>query len=123
MAYYCLTSGVRILPLACHSGDRVKYLYRRHLEGMVILFLPACRFAGMFLLVLHFERMTGRVLPASHSEQKTGQAHLEQIVEEVVLPACWSEQNLTSPAAKKEGLILAVYYPAGKVTPFAAVWA
>jgi len=86
-------------------------------------FLPACRFADMYLLVPHFERMAGQVLPASHSEQKVGQAHLEQIVGEVVLLACWPEENLTSPAAEKERLILAAYYPAGKVTPCGAVWA
>lgn len=79
--------------------------------------LPACRFAGMFLLV---ERMAGQVLPASHSEQKAGQVHLGQIVREtVVLLACWSEQNLASLAAEKEGLVLAAYYPADTV----AVWA
>jgi len=81
-------------------------------------FLPACRFVGMFLLVPHFEGMAEQVLPASHSED------LEQIEGGVVLLACWPEENLTSAAAEKEWLILAAYYPAGKVTPCgAAVWA
>lgn len=86
-------------------------------------FLPACRFAGMFLLVLHFERMAGQVLLASHSEQKAGQAHLEQIEGEVVLLAYWSEQNLAFAAAEAEGVNLAAYYFADKVTPSVAEWA